>query len=402
MFSKLLPTATWLSYGKLRANYAQVGNDAPLYSVLDVYSIVTPFGSAPTTSVPGTKNNPILKPEQTKSSEIGLEMSFLKSRLGFDVTYYNAKTVDQILPLAVSTATGYSSKFLNAGTIQNKGIELSVYATPVQSKNFTWNVNLNWTRNRNKIIELFPGSDNLVLATFQGGVSLNATLGQPYGTIRGSDFVYTNGQKTVDADGYYMFSPTSNVVIGNSNPDWIGGINNSFKYKNLSLSFLVDVRQGSSVYSLDMAYGRYTGLVPETAGLNDLGKPSRAPLADGGGIILPGVTEDGKPNATRIANDYAGVVGEDSEPSKAFVYDASYVKLRETVLTYSLPGSAISKLRPFKGIDLSLIGRNLWIIHKNMPYSDPEESISSGNLQGYQGGAYPTTRTIAFNLRLRF
>jgi outer membrane receptor protein involved in Fe transport len=400
-FSKLLPAVNWLSYGKLRLNYARVGNDAPLYSVLDVYNILPPFGSDPTTTVPGTKNNPELKPERTSSAEVGLEMSFFKSRLGFDMSYYNAKTIDQILPLAISTATGYNSKFLNSGTIRNRGIELTLFGTPVQTKDFSWNVNVNWTRNRNKVIDLFEGADNLVLGTFQGGVSLNATLGQPYGTIRGSNFVYKDGQRAVGDDGYYLFSETSNEVIGNPNPDWIGGINNTLRYKDFSLSFLVDVRKGGDVFSLDMYYGMATGIYPETAGMNDLGNPSRDPLPDGG-VILPGVyLSDGKPNTTRIANEY-GTFGYVVTPSAGFVYDASYVKLREAVITYSIPKATVSKLRPFKGIDLSLIGRNLWIIHKNLPYSDPEETMSSGNLQGYQGGAYPTTRTFTFNVRLRF
>lgn len=401
-FSKLLPDVGWLSYGKARLNYAEVGNDAPLYSVLDVYNILPPFGSSPTTTIPSTKNNPDLKPERTRSMEVGLEMSFLKSRVGFDISYYNAKTIDQILPLAVTPASGYSSKFLNSGTIRNRGIEVSLFGTPFQSKTFSWNVTVNWTRNRNKVIDLFENADNLVLATFQGGVSLNATLNQPYGTIRGSNFIYTNGQRTVDEDGYYLTSPTSNEVIGNPNPDWIGGINNTFKYKDFSLSFLVDMRKGGDVWSLDLFYGMGTGLYPETAGLNDLGNPARDPVSAGGGVIMPGVYEDGKPNVTHIANEYATFGAEDLIPAAGFVYDASYVKLREAVLSYSLPKSLMSKIRPFKGIDLSLIGRNLWIIHKNLPYSDPEETISSGNLQGYQGGAYPTTRTFAFNIRLRF
>lgn len=401
VFSKLLPGYEWLSYGKIRTNYAQVGNDAPIYSVLDVYNIVPPFGSEPTTTIPNTKNNPNLKPEQTRSAEIGLEMSFLKSRFGFDATYYRTRTVDQILPLAISTSTGYSNKYLNAGTIENKGIELSAFATPVQTKNFSWTVNLNWTRNRNKVIELFEGSDNLVLASFQGGVSLNASLGQAYGTIRGSNFVYTNGQRTVTDEGYYVISPTANEVIGNPNPDWIGGLNNTIKYKNLSLSFLLDMRKGGQIYTLDLSYGFDSGLYPESTGLNDLGKPKRDPVADGGGIIFEGVTEDGKANTTRVPVEN-GTLGSDNYPSAGFVYDASYLKLRETILTYSLPKEALGKMQVFKGVDFSLIGRNLWLIHKNLPYADPEDMISAGNFQGYQGGVFPTTRSIALNVKLRF
>ncbi|MDB5199977.1 MAG: TonB-linked outer membrane protein SusC/RagA family [Chitinophagaceae bacterium] len=415
VFSKLLPTTTWLSYGKLRGNYAEVGADAPVYSTLDVYNIVTPFGSNPQASVASTKNNPNLLPEKTKSTEIGLEMAFLKSRAGFDITYYNAESFNQILPTTVSTATGYSSKFLNAGTMVNKGIELSVYGTPVQTKDFSWTINLNWTRNRNTVKSLFEGSSNLLLANFQGGVSINATLGQPFGTLRGQNFVYfdansptktktsgTPAERITSANGRYRLSTTSNEVIGNPNPDWIGGINNTLKYKNLSLSWLIDVRQGGELFSLDLYYGLATGLYPETAGLNDLGKPSRNSLANGGGIINQGVDATGKVNTVRVTNAEFGSYGYRRVPAAGFIYDASYVKLREAVLTYSLPKNIMNHIPGFKGIDLSLIGRNLWLIHKNLPYADPEENISSGNYQGYQSGAYPTTRTIAFNVKFKF
>lgn len=404
VFSKLLPDVSWLSYGKLRANYAQVGNDAPIYSVYDVYAVVPPFGGEPQSSVTGTKNSLSLKPERTRSWEAGVEMAFLKNRLGLDLTYYKSRSFDQILPVIVSTATGYNSKFLNAATVDNKGFEVQLNGSPFKTNNFSWDVTVNWSRNRNKVVKLFEGSENIVLANFQGGVTLNATLGQPFGTIRGKNFVYdpATGLPLVSATGRYLQTVTSNEVIGDPNPDWIGGINNTFKYKNLSLSFLVDVRHGGDVFSLDMYYGLATGLYPETAGNNDLGNPSRDPLAQGGGIVVPGISVvDGKPNAVRALNGY-GAYGYLRNPAAAFVYDASYVKLREVILSYSIPRETVAKLKPFKGIDLSLIGRNLWIIHKNLPYSDPEETISAGNFQGYQSGAYPTVRTFAINAKLRF
>jgi TonB-linked SusC/RagA family outer membrane protein len=400
-FSKLLPSATWLSYGKLRANYARVGSDAQVYSVYDSYVGIAPFNGNPQGSVAGTKNNPNLMPELTGSFEAGVEMAFLKNRIGLDMSYYRSKTDDLITPVILSTATGYNSKFLNAGSIENKGIEVSVNGTPVKTSDFSWNINVNWSKNKNKVLELFEGAENLVLADFQAGVTLNASLGQPYGTIRGANYVYKNGQKVVSqTTGRYLLSPTSNEVIGNANPDWVGGINNSFRYKNLSLSFLVDTKQGGDIFSLDMYYGMGTGLYPESVALNDLGNPSRNTIAEGGGIILPGVDADGKPNTKRRSNS-EGTLGY-RQPTAGFVYDASYIKLREAIISYSLPKSLVSKLNPFKGIDLSLIGRNLWIIDKNIPYADPEETISSGNLQGYQSGAYPTTRTFTFNAKFRF
>ncbi|MGB4775804.1 MAG: SusC/RagA family TonB-linked outer membrane protein, partial [Daejeonella sp.] len=324
--------------------------------------------------------------------------------------YYTAKTVNQIIPLVVSTATGQNSKFLNAGAILNRGWEVSLSGTPVQTRDFSWRVNMNWSRNRNKVLELFQGAENFILGNFQAGVSLNAAVGEPYGTIRGTNFVYTDangqisdqrrGQRTVGDDGLYLVSPTSNQVIGNANPNWIGGISNTLRYKDVSFSFLIDTRQGGDIFSLDMHYGMGTGMYPETAGNNDLGNPSRSPLANGGGIILPGVKADGSPNNIRIDN-VSSVLG-DYQPAAGFVYDASYVKLREVTLTYALPTKLFHRLPFVKGIDLSLIGRNLWIIDKKLPYADPEESLSSGNLQGYQVGAYPTTRTFTFNAKLRF
>lgn len=415
VFSQLLKEEKWLSFGKLRANYAEVGSDAPIYSLVDTYNLATPFDGRPQASIPqlktpfdAIKNNPNLKPERSKSKEIGLEASFLNNRLGLDFTYYHTTTVDQILPVKVSVATGYTAKYLNAGSVVNQGIELSLNGSPFKTSDFEWRINLNWTRNRNKVTELFKDdagnqATNLAIANFQGGVSVNATLDQPYGTIRGKNFVYNaDGQKVIGSNGRYLQSATSNEVIGNMNPEWIGGISNSFKYKNLSLSFLIDIRKGGSVFSLDQYYGLSSGMYEETAGLNELGNESRLPISEGGGFINPGVREDGSPNTVRVPNDEYGSYGYRRLPAAAFVYDASYVKLREVVIGYGLPQSFVRKMGPIKGVDLSLIGRNLWIIHKNLPNADPEDGISFGNVQGYQLGSYPSIRNFAFNLKVKF
>jgi TonB-linked SusC/RagA family outer membrane protein len=408
VFSELLKDQkSWLSYGKLRANYAQVGADAPIYITNNTYNIATPFDGRAQTSTATILANPNLKPEQSRSKEIGVEASFFGSRLGIDATYYSTKTVDQILPVSVSTTTGYNSMYQNAGSVVNKGVELSLNGTPVQSRDFQWKVNVNWTRNRNEVTELFKDASgneatNLSIASFQGGISVNASLGEPYGTIRGTDFVYLNGEKVVGANGRYLQSATSNETIGNMNPKWTGGINNSFKYKDFNLSFLIDVRKGGSVFSLDQYYGLATGLYEETAGLNELGNESRLPISEGGGILNQGVYADGTPNTTRVTNEEFGSYGYRRLPSAAFVYDAGYIKLREVIIGYSLPKTFISKLGPVKGIDLSLIGRNLWIIHKNLPNADPEDGLSFGNVQGYQVGSYPSVRNYTFNLKVRF
>jgi TonB-linked SusC/RagA family outer membrane protein len=404
VFHELMKDSPIISGGKFRVNYAEVGNTAPPQSVKDTYDNIAPFGAVPIFSIAGTKNNPTLKAERTKSFEVGAEMSFLDGRVGFDVTYYKQNTVDQIIPLPISRATGYNSLFINAGNVQNKGIELQIFGTPVQTEDFSWTVNLNWTRNRNEVVELPTGIDNLQLGTFQGGVSINATLGQPYGTIRGENFVYMNGKKVVGTNGRYLRSATSNEVIGNLNPDWTGGINNKLRFKDVSLSFLVDMKRGGDLFNLDMYYGLATGLYPETAGTNDLGNPSRNPIGDGGGFIYgDAVKQDGTPNDIRVTNAEFGYYGYRRIPAAGFVYDASYVKLREVALSYNFPSALVSRLGPLKGIQLSLVGRNLWIIHKNVPYADPEDGLSSGNLAaGYQGGTYPNIKNVGFNAKFTF
>jgi TonB-linked SusC/RagA family outer membrane protein len=403
VFSELLRNTTWLTAGKVRLNYAEVGNTAPTRSINDVFDKPTGFGSTPLFSVPNTKNNPELKPERTKSYEAGVEMAFLDNRVGFDVTYYKQNTVDQIIPVGISRASGYTSRYINAGNVENRGWEVTAFVTPVRTPSFSWTVNVNWTRNRNEVKALYPGITNLPLGNFQGGVSINAALGEPYGTIRGQNFVYhENGQKIVGTNGYYTRSATSNEIIGNINPDWIGGIQNTLKYKNVALSFLIDTRQGGDIFSLDMYYGSATGAYPQSTALNDLGNPLRNSIANGGGYVVPGVLADGTPNERRVNATNYGLFGYARNPAAGFVYDASYIKLREANLTFSVPQSLVDRLAPFRGIDLSIIGRNLFIFHKNLPYADPEDGLSSGNLQGYQVGSYPSTRNIGFNVQLRF
>jgi hypothetical protein len=368
-----------------------------------VFDKPTGFGSTPLFSVPNIKNNPELKPERTKSYEAGVEMAFLDNRVGFDVTYYKQNTIDQIIPVGISRASGYTSRYINAGNVENRGWEVTAFVTPVRTPSFSWTVNVNWTRNRNEVKALYPGITNLPLGNFQGGVSINAALGEPYGTIRGQNFVYhENGQKIVGTNGYYTRSATSNEIIGNINPDWIGGIQNTLKYKNVSLSFLIDTRQGGDIFSLDMYYGSATGAYPQSTALNDLGNPIRNSIANGGGYIVPGVLADGTPNERRVNATNYGLFGYARNPAAGFVYDASYIKLREANLTFSVPQSLVDRLAPFRGIDVSVIGRNLFIFHKNLPYADPEDGLSSGNLQGYQVGSYPSTRNIGFNVQLRF
>ena len=401
VFTNLL-NADFITFGKLRANYAEVGNSAPFDFLYDTYNVNIPPG-APSTSVDNEKKNPNLKPEKTESFEVGLEMKFLRNRLSFDLAYYQTNSVDQIFGVPVSRATGYEKKILNAGEIENKGLELSISGNPIRTDNFSWTAMVNWTKNKNEVVSLEDGIQTLQLGDFQGGVTLNAEVGKPYGVIYGTDYTYLNGERVVDpADGQYIKTGTSDQTIGDTNPDWLMGISNKFNYKNFSLSFLIDIQQGGSIFSLDQYYGRATGLYTETAFINDLGNPVRNSLADGGGFINEGVNPDGSANTSRIRADRFGAFGyRRGLPDKAFVYDASFVKLREVALIYNLPSKLLTNTF-LTNASLSLIGSNLWIIDKNIPHEDPEGGLSAGNLQGYSVGSLPTTRDFGVNLKLQF
>ncbi len=406
VFSKLLSMNTdadWLNFSKLRLSYAEVGNDAPPQSVSNTYPKLDNFGSAISFSVNSTLNNPDLKPERTKSVEVGLEMNFLDRRLGFDVAYYKNNTIDNIMPVSVSRATGYTRQFVNSGEVENKGIEVSLNLVPLRMGGFEWATGVNWTRNRNKVLSLYEGVENLQLRSYQGGVSLNATKGKPYGTIRGTGLMYDdNGNRVVGENGYYI--AVADQVIGNVNPDWIGGWHNTFSYNNIGLSFLIDMQKGGDVYSLDQHYGQGTGLPDYTAGLNDLGNPVRDPVDQGGGVLLEGVKEDGTPNDIRVPADYFGGAyywgNASRNPGELTIYDGGFIKLRELALSYTFKSGVFNGA--LQNLTLAAVGRNLWIIDKDLPFADPESGLSSGNDQGYISGSYPTVRTIGFNLNFDF
>src|SRR5574343_314417 len=250
--------------------------------------------------------------------------------------------------------------------MENKGIELVLNGKPVKTENFSWDIKFNYAKNRSEVTRLAEGVEFIQLASVQGGVTLGAALGEPFGVIRGRDFVYSDsGERVVGTNGYYLRTSGSNEIIGNINPDWTGGVKNTFRYKNVSLGFLIDIQKGGDVFSLDTYYGYATGLYDFTAGTNHLGNPVRDAVADGGGVILPGVLFDGTQNTVVAdATTYANPWGYGRTPEASHVYDASFVKLREVSLTYNF-SDKIAKRLFMQNLSLSVIGRNLWIIHKN-------------------------------------
>lgn len=400
-----------LSFGKVRLGWAQVGNDTGPYQTGLTYGVNPNFGSSGSASVPNAQNNPDLRPEKTTSLEVGAELSFFLDRLRIDATYYNNITEDLIFNVPVSAASGYTSAVLNAGKTQNRGVELAVAGTLIQSDDFSWDLGLNFAKNNNELLELADGVEN-IRYTSLFGVTLEARPGQPLGTFYGYDFVYDdNGNKLVNPSGTYVRTPTV-VPIGDILADYTGGVWSDMQYKNISFSALVDFQKGGSVHSYSNQWGKYSGTLAETVE-NNIRED---------GIAVEGVygtyTTDEDGNVADII--YLDAAGEESASAvnnetvidaqshffynqgyvvhAADQYDASFVKLREMRLDYNLPASMTSGL-PFSNISIGVYGRNLAILSKNVPHIDPEVATSSSNIQGFEGGQLPAERTIGFNLK---
>ena len=403
--------APWLSFAKVRANFAQVGNDVGPYRTLTSYIINAGFGGQASSTNPSTFNNSNLVAEKTDETEFGVEVDLFNSRVGLDISVYDKTTEDLITPVDITGASGATANFINGGSIENKGVELILRLVPLKTDDFSWNLNFNYAKNKSKVLSLASGLEFLQLARVQGGVSIGGKPGEPYGVIRGKDHIYVDGQPmvytTADAPsssyvGVYARTSSTDNILGDINPDWTGGIKNTFRYKNLKASFLIDIQQGGDFFSLDTYYGFATGIYDRSVGLNELGNPIRNSIADGGGVILPGVNADGSPNQTRGRTDwYANPFGYSRGNNKMHVYDASFVKLREVSIGYDFSKDIVSRT-PFTSASISLIGRNLWIISKNSPYTDPEAGLSAGNIQGNQSGAYPSIKEVGVNVKLEF
>jgi TonB-linked SusC/RagA family outer membrane protein len=381
-----------LSFGKLRAGLAKVGNDADPYQLEGVYLQADRFGGTPAYTVGDSLPNLNLRPETTVSWELGTDLRFLNDRLGIDLTYYNAATTDQILAVQISPATGFTNRVLNAGQIVNKGVELLVNATPVQvGTRFSWEVSANYARNRSSVVELYGDLQTLVLGSFRN-LNVEARVGEPYGTFFGNGFLRDDaGNIVVNANGLPIRDDRRRV-LGNYNPDWIGGVNNRFRFGPLSASFLVDTRQGGQIYSATNLFGKYSGVLVETL----YGREVAPEIENGGGFIVPGVKQNGQPNDIKVtAERYHKSVFSIHEPH---IFDASFIKLREAKLGYAIPSSVLGRFGA-SSMDVALVGRNLWLRSK-VPHIDPETAFDASNAQGFEFGQFPTARSIGFHINV--
>jgi TonB-linked SusC/RagA family outer membrane protein len=393
IFSELLKdSAPWFSFGKIRAGYAYVGNDTDPYQIVDTYSQYTTIDAA--SGTPGyvlstTLKNKELKPESTNSIEFGLEANFFKDRIGFDVSYYSTETKNQIIPLSVTGATGYLYRVINAGLITNKGIEIAVHGSPFRTDKFEWTSTLTISSNKNKVVELIDDTEYYRLVNAPFKVEVGAVKGEAYGVIMGTDYIYdAKGNKVIGDDGLYL-STEGNVNLGNIFPDFSGGWLNTFRYKNLDLSVLVDFSKGGHYFSTSYMWGMYSGMIEETAENNIREE----------GIVLEGVNESGAVNDVNVD---ALTYGESfySGPAAQSVLRSDYIKLREINLGYTIP---LSGKNFVKSLRLSAYGRNLAIWGPDTKHFDPETIITnSGNIQGIEGGMIPSVASFGFNIGLTF
>jgi TonB-linked SusC/RagA family outer membrane protein len=398
IFSELTKEAApWISFGKFRIGYAQVGSDTDPYQIHDMYNYSNSISTTPGYLLTTTMLNPDLKPETTTSFEVGLEASFIDNRLGFEGTYYASETKDQILPLTVSGTTGYTSRVINGGVVSNHGFESRLYGTPVKTGDFEWNSTLTLASNKIKVEELPEGLD---FFSYGNGAYLS-TIGALKGgefVIMGTDYKYdSKGDKLVGADGLYV-STDEQVPLANIYPDFTGGWQNEFRYKNFDLSILFDFSKGGHYFSAAHVFRMSAGRIEETATVNENGKNIRDDIADGGGILLEGVLEDGAPNTQRVtasayAKSFQGI-------SMFGVFKTDFIKLREINLGYTIP---LGEKGFFKSLRAAAYGRNLAVWGPDVKHADPEIAVnSSGNMQGAEGASSPAVANYGINISLKF
>ena len=398
---------SWLSFGKLRATWAQVGNTQSVgaYQTTLTYSAGNTHLNRPLGGFTSGGNYPNrdLVPFTSTELEFGLDIRFFNNRLGFDVAYYDQKTTDDILNANISRASGFTTTSVNLGKITNKGIEALITGTPIKGP-ITWDISLNFSKNTSKVISLIEGQTEVVGEEPRTRtVFIKHIVGYPYGMITGQTQLRdpATGLLVYDEHGTPL-TDNSYQIIGKGVPDFTGGLNNSFTWKNLNLTFLIDFKSGGDIYSGTNVRMTQAGFTQQSL----LGREGEAPLSVTG-VIQDGVDGNGdpvyKPFSKQLApgeaQNYWSQLGE--RASERFIYDASFVKLRQLTLGYMLPKKLLSKT-PIQNLMVSFVARNLAIIYKNADNIDPESSYTSSNSQGLDYFGFPATRTFGFNLRATF
>lgn len=388
----VLPSA--ISYSKLRASYANVGNGTSAYRTKLYYN----NSEFPSSATPPTiLHNVDLKPEGTESFEFGYEQRMFANRLGFEVTLYETNTKNQLITVPLNYVTGYSRAYVNAGTVRNRGIEAVINATPIKSKSFSWDTTLNWAINQNRIMSLsqdLEGGDQQVLAE-SGTAQIIGKVGGTTGDIYGYKFVRNEEGKIVYTDKGLPENSTEIEYVGNAYAKWTAGWVNTFKYKNFRLSFTIDGSYGGIVYSQTHHKMSEQGKLGHTL----YGREEGYIIGDG--VVM---NADGSYSQNNVkvnpADYYASYYRRANLESNSF--DASYVKLRDVSLEYNFPKQVLDKLKMTR-ISLSVYGRNLAML-SSFPIFDPETAALNGNsmMPGVEMGQMPSPATYGFNLKLEF
>ncbi len=419
VFSELLKANRILPYGKLRMSWAQVGSDTDPYQLGLVYT--KSKYTYPGYTIGYINNNVIpnkdLKPTKTNSFEIGLETKFLNNRLGLDVTYYTQKSKNQIMSMATSWTSGYNYRLINAGEIDNRGVEITLNTRPVQTKDFAWDLNFNFSKNSNKVVRLVDGMDMFELEKASWlDVQVAAKVGENFGSIVGPDFKRNDaGQVLIDPSTGLPEYDKSNHVLGNASWDWTGGVTTTLSYKNLSLNAIFDVKVGADLYSMSERAAYESGKAKATLQGRDEWYRSEeqreaAGVAKGmsnwtptGGFVAPGVIDNGdgtyRPNDIKInPEDYWMSVCRNA-PSM-FIYDNSYIKCRELTLTYQVPTAWLHNW--VKALSVSFVARNPFIVWKNIPDIDPDSNYNNTTGMGLEYGSLPSRKSYGFNVNIKF
>lgn len=425
------PSQGILSFGKLRASVAQVGNDLDPYRVVESLNSGTPYGTSPSQTIPNTLANPDLEPAISSDYEFGIDLRFLDGRVSTDVNYFNSVRENEILALEVPGSSGYDESLVNAGKFTTTGWEVAVGATPVQTRDLNVEVDVNWSSSKSVVDELADGIESRLLEQAAFGVELYADEGEEWGrAVVGSGYggyaEDENGNRIVNSDGTYALEPGKD--LGNILPDWNGGLNLNVNYKNFSLGTFFEFQKGGKFYSVTRMFNAYSGLGKETVGDNTLGNPLRDPITDSngnstfidsegeeasyssmplgdagdesGGVLVEGVDEDGNEVAYLRQADLYFI--DQFYNKEAWIEDASYIKLREVKLSYNIPGEYLERL-PLSRATVALDMQNPLLIYSNTDGVDPSAIQNNANGFGFwEGGGMPGTRTIGFNVNLGF
>ncbi len=406
VFSELM---NWkpLSFGKVRLSYAQAGSDIAPYQTTNSFALGDPYGSNFPMNVPDNLKNSGLKPSLGTAYEAGLDMRFLKDRAGISFTWYRQENKDAVLPLDVPGPSGFTSYIINAGSIQNEGIELSLNGTPVKLKTGFWNTTFNLSRNKSMIKELYPGLNSLTLDQNRYAsvdMFLLANVGEPFGSIVGNAYQRdpSSGKILLDASNMPMWE--SNHNFGSVLPKYTGGWQNTFSWKGLDLSAMIDFQSGGQFFSWTKMLSVKSGQDAITAALNDKGKNIRDPLADGGGVKVTGISASTHQEVTAYVNPrtyYRNTLG--SKIYEEWLFDASYIKMREISLGYTFSKEKIAKL-PFRSLRLAFITRNPFMIYQKAPKGINPAELATGasSLNWLETGQLATTRSYGLNLNVSF